>query len=207
WRIEDGQRQGPTMKVRGWVVSVVVSQDGRWIATGDNAKKAILWNAATHEKVREFTEYSYSVLGVDISSDGTKLATADYRNIQIFSIPSGDRLLPRLSHDWVTAVKFSPDGTRFATVSTTQGVRVYRTDDGNILFDSGESGSVSSCVTTPLAWSSDGQQLLVANKGKIICPSVSLWDCMSHKQIGSIIIAHTATVQCVALSPSGRYLA
>ncbi|KIO02208.1 hypothetical protein M404DRAFT_148331, partial [Pisolithus tinctorius Marx 270] len=240
WKIEDEQQQGPTMEAGGSIYSVVVSQDGRWILSGDNGKNAILWNAATHEKVREFTEHRYSIYGADISSDGTKLASADWDNAEIFSIPSGDRLLPPLPHDYVSGVKFSPDGTRFATVSKTLGFRVYNTDDGNILFDSGKSGCVSDWRCTPLAWSSDGQQLFVANKGKIICcdlakssssewlihenrsqpsiasngrfiacsagSSVSLWDCVSHKQIGGII-THSAEVRCVALSASGRYLA
>ncbi|KAI6098485.1 hypothetical protein F5141DRAFT_1205368 [Pisolithus sp. B1] len=111
----------------------------------------------------------------------------------------------------------------FLPSRTNNGVRVYSTYDGNVLFDSGTQSSISpSNVVTPLAWSSDGQQLFVASKGKIICfnisnssssewsihdnqysavsiacngrfiacksgKSVSLWDCMSHKQIGSII--------------------
>ncbi|KAI5996844.1 hypothetical protein F5J12DRAFT_346351 [Pisolithus orientalis] len=240
WNIEDGQQQGPTMRAGGSVWSVVVSHDGRWIVTGDDRHKAILWNAATHEKVREFREHSCIISGVDISSDGTQLATADWSDVQIFSISSGERLLPRLPHSHVDDVKFSPDGTRFAAVSGIQGFRVYSTDNGGILFDSGESGDLSQYLATPLVWSSDGQQLFVANKGKIIChnlsrsfsaewsihenqspvfiasdgrfiacaagSSVSLWDCMSHKQIGKII-SHTAKVECVALSPSGRYLA
>ncbi|KIO02168.1 hypothetical protein M404DRAFT_1002587 [Pisolithus tinctorius Marx 270] len=239
WKIEDGQ-QGPTMKAGNSVYTLVVSQDGQWIVTGDYGQKAILWNATTHEKVRELTEHRYVVWGVDVSSDGTKIATADWDNVEIFSIPSGDRLLPPLPHDYVSGVKFSPDGTRFATASKTLGFRVYSTNDGNILFESGQGSHVGYWLRTPLAWSPDGQQLFVANKGKIICcdlakssssgwsthenqsqpsitsngrfiacaagPSVSLWDCVSHKQIGGII-SHNAQVGCVALSPSGRYLA
>ncbi|KIO04801.1 hypothetical protein M404DRAFT_142102, partial [Pisolithus tinctorius Marx 270] len=157
WKIEDGQQQGPTMKADNSVYSAVVSQDGRWIVSGAGGN-AILWNAATHEKVREFTEHGNTVMGVDISSDGSRLATADYNNVQMFSIPSGDRLLPPLPHPNVSDVKFSPDGTRFATASEIRG------------------------------------------------SSVSLWDRMSHTQISSLI-THTKAVKCVALSPSGRYLA
>ncbi|KAI6004545.1 hypothetical protein F5J12DRAFT_913670 [Pisolithus orientalis] len=228
------------MKASGTVWSVAVSPDGRWIATGNSRARAILWNAATHEKVRQFTEHRYPVYDVDISSDGTKLATADYNQVEILSIPSGDRLLPYLSHSNILNVKFSPDGTRFATISTTYGFRIYSTDDGNIIFDSGQYGCASGYPRSSLAWSFDGQQLFVANIGKIICfdlsssqssewsihedqsqpslasngrffacaagSSVSLWDCLSHTQIGSVI-THTIPVQCVALSPSGRYLA
>ncbi|KIN95948.1 hypothetical protein M404DRAFT_164563, partial [Pisolithus tinctorius Marx 270] len=198
WKIEDGQQQGPTMKASDWVCSVVVSQDGRWIVTGDNSHKAILWNAATHEKVHEFAGHKNIVMGVDISSDGTKLATADGVYARIFSFPSGDKLLPSLPHDYVAAVKFSPDGSRLATVSRVNGFRVYSTVDGNILFDS--------------EWSicENQSRVSIASNGRFIaCAAgslVSLWDCVSHEQIGSII-SHTTEVRWVALSPSGRYLA
>ncbi|KIO02190.1 hypothetical protein M404DRAFT_148492, partial [Pisolithus tinctorius Marx 270] len=198
WKIEDGQQQGPTMEAGGSVCSVVVSQDGQWIVTGDKGKKAILWNAATHEKVHEFTEHHWPVCGADISSDGTKLATADWDNVEIFSIPSGDRLLPPLPYNCVLDVKFSLDGTRFATASWINGCRVYSTDNGNILFDS--------------EWSihENQSQLSIASNGRFVAcaagSSVSLWDCMSHKQIGGII-SHTAEVKSVALSASGQYLA
>lgn len=91
-----------------------------------------------------------------------------------------------------------------------------------------------------LAWSSDGQQLFVASKGKITCfdlsrsstskwsihenmsdayivsngrfiacsaaQSVSFWDCVSRKQIATVI-THPGITGYVALSPSGGYLA
>ncbi|KAI5986440.1 hypothetical protein F5J12DRAFT_898764 [Pisolithus orientalis] len=240
WKIEDGQQQGPTMQGSGTVDSVVVSRDGQWIVSGDRGWKAIVWNAATHEKVREFTEHGFWVHGVDISSDCTKIASVGGSISQIASITSGTRLLPPLPQSSIVGIKFSPDGSRFATASETQGFRVYNTHNGNIFFDSGQKGSTGSWSNTQLAWSSNGQQLFVASRGKIIyfdlakfsssewsihenqspvhiasngrfvaCAagtSVSLWDCVSHKQIGSII-THTSRIKCVALSPSGRYLA
>ncbi|KAI5981867.1 hypothetical protein EDC04DRAFT_2916171 [Pisolithus marmoratus] len=117
WKIEDRQQQCPIMKASGSVLSIVVSQDGRWIVSGDDGWKVIIWNAATHEKVRELTEHEDQVYAVDISSDSTKIASADKINARIFSATSGDRLLPPLPHDNVCDVKFSPDGSRFATAS------------------------------------------------------------------------------------------
>ncbi|KIK22827.1 hypothetical protein PISMIDRAFT_101868, partial [Pisolithus microcarpus 441] len=226
WSIEDGQQLGQTMQAGKCVRSIAVSQDGRWIVSGDYGKKAIVWNALTNKKVRH-TEYRNYVYG-----------TTD--NVRLFGISSGTELLPPLSHRYIRGVKFSPDGSRFATASRDSGVRVYSTQDGKVLFDSGTRGSTHSWWVTPLVWSADGQQLFVASKGKITSfsisdssssewpihenqsdasiasnaifiaysagSSVSLWDCMSHGQLGSII-THTADIQCIALSPSGGYLA
>ncbi|KAI6009487.1 hypothetical protein F5J12DRAFT_40085 [Pisolithus orientalis] len=243
WKVEDGQQQlqGPAMQTSGTVNSLVVSQDGEWMVSGDWGKKAILWNATSHEKMCEL-ECANWALGVDISSDCTKIASAAWNNVHIFSTygTSGIQPLPPLPHSGIVGAKFSPDDRRFATASESQGFRVYNTDNGNILFDSGQYGSTGRSSRSPLAWSSDGQQLFVAPRGKIVCfdlsksstsewpihenqspvhiastgrfiacaagSSVSLWDCVSHKQIGGNI-THTTEVKCVALSPSGGYLA
>ncbi|KAI6011786.1 hypothetical protein EDC04DRAFT_3145675 [Pisolithus marmoratus] len=239
WKVEDGQQQGPTMRASSRIYSIVVSQDGRWIVSGDQGKRAIVWDAVTHETVLEITEPDGHVRAVDISSDCTRIASADGETVRIFSTISGIRLLPPLRHSSVVGVKFSPDGSRFATASRSRGFRVY-THNGNILFDSGLKGSSGLFPITPLAWSSDGQRLYVAAGGKVACfdlsnssysewsihqaqsrasivsngrfiacpasSSVSLWDCVSHEQIGSIN-THTTEIKCVALSPSGGYLA
>ncbi|KIO00321.1 hypothetical protein M404DRAFT_769206 [Pisolithus tinctorius Marx 270] len=243
WNITDGQQQGPTIRAeQGYVCSIVVSQDGRWMVTGDSGQKAIVWNTATLQKVREFSEHGNSVLGVDISSDCTKIASVDFNNVQIFGTASSKRLLPPLTHPHVVGVKFSPDGSRFATASRDHGFRVYNTHNGDILFDSGQKGSTGSWSRSPLAWSFDGQQLFVACTSKIACfdlsessysewsihansssqlvaiasngrfiacsagSSVTLWDCMSHKQISSIVL-HAAEILCLTLSLCGAYLA
>ncbi|KAI6017148.1 hypothetical protein EDC04DRAFT_3144408 [Pisolithus marmoratus] len=230
------------MQVGNRVFSVAVSQDGRWIVSGENANKVVVWNAATHRKVLEFTEHGHLVLAVDVSSDGTKIASADWFETRIFNSTSGIQFFPPLGHHGTRAVKFSPDGSRFATASYDSGFRVYSTHNGDILFDSGPDGSTSSqsWEAIPLAWPSDGQQLFVAAVGRIICfdvsnfswsewsipetqspvsiasngrfiagsagSSVSLWDRVSHKQIGSII-SHASEIYSIALSPGGAYLA
>ncbi|KIN97511.1 hypothetical protein M404DRAFT_160319, partial [Pisolithus tinctorius Marx 270] len=242
WNITGGQQQGPIIQAKhDYVYSIVVSQDGRWMVTGDSRHKAIVWNTATLQKVREFAEHGNSVLGVDISSDCTKIASVDLNHARIFGTASSKRLLPPLPHPYVAGVKFSPDGSRFATASRDHGFRVYNTHNGNILFDSGQKGSTRSRPYSPLTWSFDGQQLFVACESKIACfdlskssysewsihenpsqpvsiasngrfiacsagSSVSLWDCVSHKQISSII-SHTAEILCSTLSLRGGYLA
>ncbi|KIK24588.1 hypothetical protein PISMIDRAFT_403765 [Pisolithus microcarpus 441] len=240
WKIEDGQQQGSTMQASGRVYSIAVSKDRQWVVSGDQGRKAIIWNAATHETVFQFAEHPDYVLGVDVSSDSIKVAWVDYYAAHTSSISSGTQLLPPLSHSRVVDIKFCPDGTQFATASYAQGVRVYCARTGAILFDSGSKGSTGCWPAAPLAWSSDGRQLFVAVQGKITCfnvsgssssewpihesqsrpsmastgrfiacsagSSVSLWDCLSHKQIGNII-THTSAITSIALSPSGAYLA
>ncbi|KIK22549.1 hypothetical protein PISMIDRAFT_102228, partial [Pisolithus microcarpus 441] len=199
WRIEDGEQEGPTMQASKRSSSIVVSQDGRWIVTGDHGKKAIVWNATTHEKVLELMEHEREVCGVDITSDCTTMVSVGGDTVRICSFPSGTRLFPPSRHHKVCDVKFSPDDSRFATVgSTDSSVRVYETHSGNVLFDSEWSNQVNHHLVS------------IASNGRFIAcaagSSVTLWDCVSHQQIGSTI-KHTAETRSVALSPSGKYLA
>ncbi|KIK19087.1 hypothetical protein PISMIDRAFT_159927 [Pisolithus microcarpus 441] len=244
WRIEDGQQLGPTMQAGNSIRSVTVSKDRQWIVSGDQGEKAIVWSAATHKKECQFTGFEGSVTAVDISGDCTKVVGGSWGTtytVQLFGTHSGTQLLPSLSHRGIRGVKFSPDGSRFATASYDSGFRVYSTHNGTVLFDSGRQSSSNAIeLVTPLVWSPDGQQLFIASKGKITCfnvsdssssewsiheiqsavsiasngrfiacsagKSISLWDCVSHSQIGSII-THTTDIYCMALSPSGAYLA
>lgn len=173
WRIEDGQQEGPAMKAGNKINSTVVSKDGQWIVSGD-CRKVIVWDGATHKKVLQFAERSGPVWAVDISSDSAKIAPVDGMNGNAeIHTTSGDRLLPPLPHHYVEAIKFSPDGSQFATASYDAGFRVYDSSDGDILFDSGPEGSTNApLLHNPLAWSSDGQQLFVAGVRKIICLDV-----------------------------------
>ncbi|KIO00114.1 hypothetical protein M404DRAFT_105341, partial [Pisolithus tinctorius Marx 270] len=204
WQIEDGQQRGPAMQGSGHIESVVVSQDGQWIVSGDRGWKTIVWNAATHEKVREFAENPYWVHGVDISGDGTKIASTSTNTVLIFSRTSDTRPLPLLPHDGVTAVKFSPDGIAPLAWSP-DGQTLFVASKGKIIYF-----DISKFSSSEWSIHENQSAVHIASNGRFIaCAaglSVSLWDCVSHKQISSII-THAAEVKCVALSPSGGYLA
>ncbi|KAI9461109.1 hypothetical protein HD554DRAFT_1529887 [Boletus coccyginus] len=228
------------MKASGYVESAVVSNDGRWLVTGDDGRKGIVWNAQTHAKVLEVTEHSHLVYTVDISRDSTRFASGSCdKTARIFSITTGVRLIPPLQHDRaVVGLRFSPDGDRLVTATYDVCVRIYNSRTGDKLFDIPV--RVMHAPTTPFAWSSDGQELFVVSPGKITClsmfgssssewqihnnctrasigatgrfiacsagSSVSLWDAISHEQIG-VVIERTADVLCITLSPHVRFLA
>ena len=169
WRVDSGQEITPSeMKAKDSVYAAVVSVDGRWIVSGDLAHRVIVWNTVTHTIATEITEHTNCVCAVDVSSDSTRFASGSHDStVRIFSIISGIRLVPPLQHDGpVTGVKFSPDGCRIASIThSNPSVRVYDAHSGNKLFDFPI--NVTWTPTTPLAWSSDGQQVFAASPGSI----------------------------------------
>jgi WD40 repeat protein len=53
------------------VTSVAVSGDGKRVLTGSEDQTAILWDAASGQKLRTFTGHANIVLSVSLSRDGS----------------------------------------------------------------------------------------------------------------------------------------
>ena len=198
WRIEDAQLIGSTMKASGCVESVVSSEDGRWLVTGDDGRKGIVWNARTHEKVFEVTEHKHFVYAVDISSDSIRFASGSCdKTARIFSIATGIRLIPPLQHDRaVVGLRFSPSGDRLVTATYNTCVRIYNSRTGERLFQ--VPVRVLHTPTTPFAWSSDGQELFVVSPEKITCLNTS-------KSLSSEWLIHNNSTRA-SIATNGRFI-
>ena len=121
WRVEDG-KQIATLPVRH-VNSLVVSKDGRWIATGTEIDyTATVWDAKTFEQVSRHVEVTF---GVDFSPDSTRLLVAStYRTATVYDVATRKQFELAIHHkDDVVAAKYSPQGDRIAT-ATRESVRV-----------------------------------------------------------------------------------
>lgn len=166
WRIEDAQQTGRTMKANGTVESAVVSNDGKWLVTGDDGRRGIVWDTRTHEKVQEVTEHTHFVYAVDISSDSMRFASGSCdKTARIFSVAYGVRVIPPLQHDRaVVGLRFSPSGDRLVTASYDECIRIYNSHTGDSLLEIPV--RVMHTPTTPFAWSSE---LFVVSPGKITC--------------------------------------
>lgn len=156
------------------VYAVVASMNGRWIVSGDLRYKVVVWNAVTHKKAIEISDHTDYVYAVDVSVDSTRIASGsrDF-TVRVFDLVSGKRLIPPLQHEnSVVGVKFSPDGSRVATATYQYAsIGIYDAHSGRKLF--GIPIRVTSAPVTPLAWSSNGQQLFVATSGRITSFDIS----------------------------------
>ena len=143
-------------------VAVSTSRDHKRVVFG-TWDGASVWDADLRDKVIH-VEVGNDVRALDVSPDSTRFVTGTARSgASVWSISSGERLVDPLEHDsYVTGIRFSPNGKYIATACSGGSVRVFesRTGDRLITID---------VVTpwqhpaTPLAWSDDGQQILVSH--------------------------------------------
>lgn len=202
WRVEDGKEVGKPMDTGDIIWNIAVSQDGKWIVSGTD--RVTVWDAKNHKKVIEFEGHTDWVRSVDISLDGTRIATGSFdHTASVSSLSTGERLLHLLYHNHiVAAAKFSPSERLIATAAWNHdGVRVYNSQDGRLLVDARI--KVINGVNQSLAWASDSERLFVlSDDGNINCLDVFTGATLSRWPIHS-----SNKPSCIALGSNDTFIA
>jgi WD40 repeat protein len=204
-------------------VELVYSRDGSRLATtgtsgsvsaGDpvlepQEKEAIVWDAATGQRLLTLKDHRSRVWDVEFSPDGSRIATSDERGIVgIWDGATGERLVTLHAGTGGTLpqVDFSPDGTTLlATDGYTDGkgrgtIWLWDVRTGHLVRRWSTSGAICG-----IAFSPDGG--LVA--GGLCSPpggETFVWDARTGERILTLQ-GHTDLILDLAWSPDGRRIA
>ncbi|NCR91462.1 MAG: protein kinase [Microcystis aeruginosa G11-01] len=182
-----------------WVVSVVYSPDGRYLASGSWDKTIKIWEVATGKELRTLTGHSEIVFSVAYSPDGRYLASGSRDNtIKIWEVATG-KVRTITGHSMtVWSVAYSPDGRYLASGSLDKTIKIWEVATGKELRTlTGHSGGVQSVVYSP-----DGRYLASGSLDK----TIKIWEVATGKELRTLT-GHSGWVQSVVYSPDGRYLA
>jgi WD40 repeat protein/tRNA A-37 threonylcarbamoyl transferase component Bud32 len=159
-----------------------------------------VWDVALGRATRTLRDLAAPVLGVALSPDGERIATAgSEKAITLWDARTGTKLQALHGHAAaVLGVAFSPDGERLASAGEDQTVRIWDATGGKLLFTlHGHSMSV-----LDLAYSPDGRVLATAGGDE----TVWVWNAVKGKALRTLR-GHTGAVRGVTFSPDGSRLA
>ena len=155
----------------------------------------------SHAKVRP-------IVALDASRDGKWLAVARAAEVALYKMPAQGRGLPdrpeRLIGKFpgkVTALHFTPDGSRLITASGVAGLggvaAIWNVADGTLIREfAGHRDILYDAELSP-----DGMRLATCGYDK----QIEVWDAASGKLLRTLE-GHTGAIYDVAFSPDGRFL-
>ncbi len=218
WDATSGQLTATLDGHRDAVWSVAFNADGTLLASGGQDKAVVLWASEPQQRLAHPIVASLpAAASIAFSPDGTLAATAsgqylgltESNAITLWQLAAAgpDGMPPSTTleghAELVTAVVFSPDGTRLASTSVDQTVRLWAVEpDGTATPVGGPLQGHASAVIS-LACSPDGRRLASGDDDGLIL----LWDAVTGAASGNPLQGHADSVTALAFSPDGRRLA
>ena len=181
------------------------SQDGRFIATGDESARVWIENALSGEKMREYRTHQRGVQAVSFNIGRNLLiSTGKEDTVHVLNLDSDkkkqDRIILGEGANFYGA-RFNPkSGSEFATATlTVGGAREYdaRTGKTSTLLTGHDSQGALSITFNPAA-------TRIASGGKDA--KIAIYDAKTAKKIGQLK-GHGDWILALAFSPNGKLLA
>ncbi len=187
-------------KTLSGVLSVSLSQDCNFLATGDNSGAVCLWETTSGREILNFQGHNSWVNSVIFSPHGDTLASGSHdKTIKLWNTHNGEHLRTFQGHtDWIRSIIFSPQGDVIASASSDATVRLWDVYSGKCLRTlQGHRNRVRS-----VAFSSQASLLASGSHDK----TIRLWDIHTGECL-KILKGHTRYVLSVVFSPDGKLLA
>ena len=177
------------------------SSDGNRLAIAAH-DEIWLFDAITYEKRLTIEDNTHPFGGwynhVVFSPDGSIVASVNNRNdeIQLWNPINGENLLSiHEPAEYITSIRFSPDGKRIASEGSDKNIRLWDVHTGQLI------KTLKIDLGSSFTFSPDGNTIATAGYQK-----VHLWDAHTGQLIKTFN-GHTDFVFSVAFSPDGKILA
>jgi len=206
WDVQKGILLGELLQGhQGGVTSVAVSPDDKRIASGGQDGTVIIWDVERKQTVFKLDKHADKVNCVCFSPDGKRLASGSNDGTAVIWDSETGTIFTTLVVQgkvgrWVTSLAFSRDGLKLASTTMSGMIRVYRTDNGELLLKF-KAHKIWVCG---IVWSPDGgQPLISASHDK----TVKFWNSSTGRQIGQPCIGHTDWIYSLAIASDGSFIA
>jgi serine/threonine protein kinase len=181
----------------GPVTSVALSGDGKHVLTGSLDMTAILWDAATGNKIQTFQGHSQGITSVALSSDCRRVLTGSFdRTAILWDTSNGTNLQIFQGHEFgVTSVALSSDGKHILTGSQDKTAVLWETASARAI----QVFQGHTDMILAVALSADGKHVFTGSQDK----TAILWELATGKVLRPFP-GFAGAVSSVALSGDGK---
>jgi len=179
----------------GTVTSIVLSPNGKTVASGSSDKTIKLWDLNSNLK-HTFTGHQDEVTQVVFSPDDKTLASSSKDKTIRFWDLNGNLLLTFIAGSEVTQLVFSPNGKTLAFSGDDQTIKLWDLISNRLQTLKGHKNKVTQLVFSP-----DGQTLASSSDDQ----TIKLWDL--NGKLKHTLEGHESKVTSVVFSPNGKTLA
>lgn len=214
WNHQTGREIATLEGHKSRVNAIVISPDGKTLASGSEDKTIKLWNLANGKEIRTITGHSDSVHAIAISPDGKILASgSNDKTIRLWDLQTGAAIRTITGHSsWVRSVAIGSFNSSFgnenendnkilASGSTDKTIKVWNLSTGKLIHTlKGHTQSVTSLAISPSIKGSD--VTLVSGSAD---RSVNIWNLSTGKLVRTFK-GHTQSITSVAINPANGVL-
>ena len=199
----------PLLRACAW------SPDSNLLAVAGDHRLIEIYNTSTWESVKVLEGHAGSILSLDWSPDGSRLASGEGTDqilphnqaeckyhIKIWNITTFEEELTLIGHtDSVISVSWSKDSSKLVSASDDRNLRMWYTNNGSLMFILG--GSIGHTAgVLDVDWSPNQTRLVSGSRDF----KIRLWDALTGTPIGDPWKDHNC-VRSVHWHPESRYIA
>jgi WD40 repeat protein len=188
-----------------WVWAVVVSKDGKLIASGDADGKLIAWHGDTGESLIQTTKvHASTIRSLDFSPDDAVLAsgsfdtTTEFWSTETWQVQGN----PINCSARIHCVRYSPSG-EYLAISTEHDIQIWNPCTRECIAKF--KAAINEAINSSLAWAPNGGRLF--SVGSRLDPTIREWDTSSWKQIGEPWTGHTHDIRTILVHPNTTFIA
>jgi WD40 repeat protein len=179
WDVDTGDQVGTLKGQAGAIGPVVMSPDGKTLASGGYDNTVRLWDVDTGEVRMVFKGHEAGVESVAFSADGKRIASGGFDDdARVWDVETGKCLATFECENPVLTVAISPDGKTVATASARWGDGFYGQAPATV--KTWDVATAKPLITLPeqpaqvfaMLFQPDGKTLITGNLGG----AVLLWD-------------------------------
>lgn len=154
------------------LLTLVVSNDGRYLATGGDysSGKVTIWDLTSKKMIKTYKAHTHEVAALVFSPDGNLLASAgSWRDntIRVWNMQSNLERFSATGHNvYVSELAFSPDGSLLASRGDGRFIKLFKATTGNNIRDLFASSSQGDIVD--FTFSNSGQSILAITEQDLL---------------------------------------